>query len=392
MYIKNRQNVSFVKSESAKNLRFVLPLSGDVKKAAKKRRFWSVMLLFINLLVLALVVWTQLNSDGGIRPLSELFKNKIYYQFLICGLLCFYLIVLLETLKVNVIFRHISGKRNFVLSYKTYSLGKYYDLIFPFAIGGQPYMMYYLTKRNFKASSSISVVSTKYLSQMFSFVVLALIFMVINPHNPILAANASGTGAVLAQTLAWVGLTVNVLIVAFLILFAVSKKAMHNIVKAIVCVGTKLKIVKNGSIFYIKLTRTLLNFQKLMKNFFKSRKVAVSTMILNALVWLLHYSIPFFIYCSFYGFKPELWFWFIGLSVMIDLSAGVMPLPGGSGMAELSFTAFFGGLFFEGTAFWALLLWRILTYYSYILQGAVVLIYDYAHGNKKALRQSNKNF
>ena len=55
-------------------------------------------------------------------------------------------------------------------------------------------------------------------------------------------------------------------------------------------------------------------------------------------------------------------------------------------MAELSFSTLFASLFTFTTgsvAGWAVLLWRILTYYIYLLQGILVLLYDFCIGNKK---------
>ena len=67
---------------------------------------------------------------------------------------------------------------------------------------------------------------------------------------------------------------------------------------------------------------------------------------------------------------------------MVDLAASFIPLPGGTGVAELSFTAIFASLM-GSDIFWAMLIWRILTYYSYIIQGILITIYDYFRGNKK---------
>ena len=53
-------------------------------------------------------------------------------------------------------------------------------------------------------------------------------------------------------------------------------------------------------------------------------------------------------------------------------------------MNEITFTIIFsniGGL--GGETFWALLLWRFATYYFYLLQGIVIIVYDTVYGNKK---------
>ena len=46
------------------------------------------------------------------------------------------------------------------------------------------------------------------------------------------------------------------------------------------------------------------------------------------------------------------------MGVMIEMAASFIPIPGGSGVSELSFTALFASLFTEGTLFWALIIWR----------------------------------
>ena len=67
----------------------------------------------------------------------------------------------------------------------------------------------------------------------------------------------------------------------------------------------------------------------------------------------------------------------------LELATKYIPLPGASGMAEISFSALFASLFSDGTLFWAMLFWRIMNYFIYLLQGIIVLIYDFAYGNKK---------
>jgi hypothetical protein len=65
------------------------------------------------------------------------------------------------------------------------------------------------------------------------------------------------------------------------------------------------------------------------------------------------------------------------------------PMPGGSGAQELSFNSLLGSLFPDGTLFWGILFWRILTYYMYIFQGGIVLIVDTISSkkqHKKALK------
>ena len=102
------------------------------------------------------------------------------------------------------------------------------------------------------------------------------------------------------------------------------------------------------------------------------------------------YSIPYFIFCAFEGWQPAMWSHILTLAVMVDLAACFMPLPGGTGVAELSFVALFSSLFSTGNVFWALIIWRVASYYIYIIQGLLLLLYDAIIGNKRLSKNKEK--
>ena len=102
---------------------------------------------------------------------------------------------------------------------------------------------------------------------------------------------------------------------------------------------------------------------------------------------ILSYSMAFLVYCMMIGyFDFSMWWQMFMLSVMIDMAASFVPLPGGTGVTELSFTALFAGLISPSSMLtWALIFWRVLTYYIILIQGIVVMAYDNAIGNRKYL-------
>ena len=105
----------------------------------------------------------------------------------------------------------------------------------------------------------------------------------------------------------------------------------------------------------------------------------------------ISFSMLFFIYCAFEGWHPEMWLDIISMGILIDLASLFNPLPMGTGTAELSFTALVAVLFSSsGAVVWALLIWRFLTNYIYLLQGFFLLSYDYAIGNRRL--EKNKEF
>ena len=113
--------------------------------------------------------------------------------------------------------------------------------------------------------------------------------------------------------------------------------------------------------------------------------------------FILFYSIPFVVYATFVPLDAN---WFstyiqiFTMAVVCDMACSFIPLPGAAGMAELSFATLFGNFFKSAgagnIAVWALLLWRIFTYYGYLIQGLFIMLYDFLIGNKKYEKQKNK--
>ena len=99
---------------------------------------------------------------------------------------------------------------------------------------------------------------------------------------------------------------------------------------------------------------------------------------------ILLFSIPYFIYKSFpySGGKIGSFADFFIYTALIDLASSFIPLPGGTGMNEITFTFLFKE-YLGGATFWALLFWRFCSYYYYLLQGIAVISYDTIYGNKK---------
>ena len=66
------------------------------------------------------------------------------------------------------------------------------------------------------------------------------------------------------------------------------------------------------------------------------------------------------------------------------MASSFVPLPGGSGVSELSFAALFSMVFFNNAILtWALIIYKVMTYYIYLIQGIIVISYDKVIGDKK---------
>ncbi|VVO15543.1 lysylphosphatidylglycerol synthase transmembrane domain-containing protein [Pseudomonas fluorescens] len=93
---------------------------------------------------------------------------------------------------------------------------------------------------------------------------------------------------------------------------------------------------------------------------------------LTCLHWLLRYSV---LYMVLQGLGADLqWAWSF-LIQMLSLSAGQLSLlPGGAGATELTSAALLAPMVGKSTAAAAILIWRAVTYYFYLLAGGPVFL------------------
>lgn len=119
--------------------------------------------------------------------------------------------------------------------------------------------------------------------------------------------------------------------------------------------------------------RKLLHF---LAAFTDTLKLPVQTLIsvfaLTCLHWILRYSV---LYLALRGLGAEVqWAWSF-LIQMLSLSAGQFTLlPGGAGTAELTSAALLAPMVGKSTAAAAILIWRAVTFYFYLLVGGPVFL------------------
>jgi len=359
------------------------------QKRSKKSKWLSLIFFLVNLVVVGVVLAIQLNSEEGVGSLSKLFSKNRNLEFIFIAIGCFLLSEGLVAFKLGKISKKYNKKSNYFTSLKSEFVCQYYNKVTPFSVGGQPFQVYELSKHGMKANNAVTVVSCSYISAKFVYWIVSL-FMMITIGTNALVKNMSGTSFYIVLILAIFSLCFMTIYLTFIILICVNKKIANKLVGLGLNLLYKLKIVKDKSKLYFKIMRPALSFQHKMQAFFKAKKFASFSLIISLLVYLIQSSIPA---CIYFIFEPFSWnvFWqLLSIAVIIQLSFGVMPMPGGSGVAEFSFYTVFKLLIQDNFVFWALLLWRILTYYIYLLIGLIILIYDYAYGNRKLRKRRQK--
>ncbi len=348
----------------------------SVKKIkTKKRKWWNIAFLVLNIGIILFIFLTQ--DSNELVGLGELLWSKIKWGWAILAIVMVAVTILINSLKFYDLIYKATGRHRRYLSYKVVALGKYYDSITPLSSGGEPYQVYYLNSRSIRGELATSIPMVINVFWQISFVIISIIVLIINAITP-LSSNP------LVTTAAWISLVINTTLITFVIVFSISKKVGPRITIWVLKLLYKMHIIKNYQSAFRKVVRFVSNYQRSMRYFTSHFETLLIQIFLAIAEFFCNTAIVYFIYLAF---QPSvvLTFWDMFLSIQIcNMATFIMPLPGGAMAAEYSFDAIFSSLFPTDVFIWAMLFWRILTYYIYVLQGLAIMVYDYFIGNKKA--------
>ncbi|MBQ3494057.1 MAG: flippase-like domain-containing protein, partial [Clostridia bacterium] len=350
------------------------------KHKTKKKKILNACMFVLNIVIVAGILWYQLAHEEVASPDYLFSQGSMWYLFLVFG--CFGAVMALDTFRTNAFMKKCIKRSRLGLSYKVVVIGKYYDAVTPMS-SGEPFQVFYLNNRGLNASSALSVPVARYVFSQFAWMIVSVvsIFCAIN-------FNIAETGVV--SVASYIGFALNATLLLLALTISLSKRVGTKLVAKCLRLLQKIRIIKNYEKQYERVMKVVSGYQTTMNDYAKAKGMVVLHIFISILIFIINYSIPFVIYLMFGGTDLVVWPKMIVLSAMIELASSFIPLPGGSGMSEISFTVLFAPYFSDGTIFWALLLNRFMTYYIYLIQGIMVIIYDYVIGNKRYVWQKRK--
>lgn len=349
----------------------------DQRPTAKKylkKPLLIVLFILINVIVIAITAFSEFGNSENAAELSEI---KINWWMLLPAALCFVVAIWLEIHKyVLMMYEMTKDKKKFNVKHakkvarRTVLLGKYYDNITPAAVGGQPFQIYYMRKHgDLPSGASTSIPIFGMVSGQIGFIIIAVLcflFGSLSIHNAVLIGTAC------FGLLFYAFWPVMVMIATFL------PKATTEIIGLLVKGLAKLHIVKDQEKVAKKAEFEVAEYADAVRKILKTKGLFLKTVLMSVGFNALVAMIPFFVLTAFGGevdFLPC----FV-TTVAVTSAVYFVPTPGNAGAAEGTFFVVFSALS-TGYVFWAMLVWRLFSYYIYIIMGPV--IYLFMHREKK---------
>lgn len=167
------------------------------------------------------------------------------------------------------------------------------------------------------------------------------------------------------------GTVVIILIIAFLIILAVSKRTTKFVFDLL------FKLIKEESILYPKLVYAMEytnNLQEQGRELWANKFQFINVILLNIFRLASWYVIPAFIFGN-WGYDVNI-ISCIALMSVVNMISGVMIAPAGIGTLEFVFVLFFGNIFTDVYAASALIVYRFFTWiFPFFIEAIVVGMY-----------------
>jgi uncharacterized protein (TIRG00374 family) len=333
-------------------------------KRSKKSIWMSVGFIFLNIAVVVVIALLDFNGERG-APWSTLRAVLLYqrnYLFLIAAAGLMLLVFACDFLKMVLGLYSSTGRVRPAVAYKSVALGRYYDSITPFAIGGQPFQVHYLSQKDMHAHEALSSVMIAFFFHQITYVLITPVFLIIGTLSD---------NSVLIKIFAWVGYLAFTSIPATLLLMTVKPRLAMAIVNFFLRILKKLRILKHPDKLSRKIDESLNKYRSTLTLLKKHPVSAAAVCLLSVIHYFAFFAIPYFV-CRALGASAADTVNLFTQMVMITFVITIVPTPGNSVAAEFSFRAVFLTLL-GSLVFFGMLFWRLMIFYVYILQGIILI-------------------
>lgn len=371
----------------------------DESAINKRQKFFKTLFTVIFIVfVVGVLAYTFYNDFfgssekqlAGWDDIKAIFTKHGFY--LIFALIALFMCYLSKGLKLSVMSKYLTKKWHFKTCMETGIIGHYYNNVTPLAVGGQPFEIYHLSKHGIHGGVASSLPIAAYFLNQIAFVLLSLVSLVLYLKGVVLPGcdpgfNPLGSYENVIKTMAIIGLVLCFFTPFLVIIFSFLPRFGAWIVKVIMKIGSKLRIVKKPELTTYKTIKNVVHNSKCLKMISKNPLVFITEFVLSLLENISISTIAYFT-LKLFGFDLPAdgfheWLQVVQLCIILYISVSFVPTPGNSGAADLSFYLLFStGITTAGLAFPAMITWRILAFYSFIIIGFIFT---------KIKRKSEKN-
>lgn len=328
--------------------------------------FWKVLLpVAIGLGVVVLMFWHDAREENIGQIWASIHFDWRVAACIIVGFLCMFG----RDFGLTWRFRALTDRKlSWAQAWKVDMLCEFTNCITPSAVGGSSLGMVFLNSQGIEMGRATTLMLTTLFMDELFFVLACPIVVLVTPDSEIFASGAGAFGHGIRYTF-W-GVYMLIALWTFILFAGIIWKPLW--IKSLLGRISGWRWLKKWQTQIEGLGDNMVATSKELQR--KPFRFWLEVFCGTALSWTSRYLV---VNALFFGFLPadDRYQWLIlARQFVIWVVLMVSPTPGGAGLSEWLFSTYYGDI--VGTAGMALILaifWRVITYYLYLLIGAVIV-------------------
>ena len=276
-------------------------------------------------------------------------------------------------ISLKVLLKSLHRKISVLQGAKFMAIEYYFSGITPSASGGEPMQIYYMAKDGIEPSRGTSA---KIMITVFYKGVLLLLGLI-----TVIFALPEGMKTNIVNLWIWVvfliGFLVNLTIITLLLLAIYQQTLLRKISNSLIRFIRRRTRIPLSDATIQKYENFLDDMKKSAEHFSHHRKESLIAALITVVQRVGLFSIPFLVYLAL-GQGNADYITFLGIQVVVAISADMLPLPGGVGASEMILLALYAPIYSEEMLATAMLMSRFISYYLYLLIAACITIANQA--------------
>lgn len=327
-------------------------------------RHRKTVLQMLFLLLLMGLTFYMILRGRDLRIIWELILST-RKRYLVLATLSMLLYIFCGGWCLRILFRGLGQHMSIWKCFKYSFVEFYFSAITPSSTGGQPVQLVYMKKDGYSFSDSSVFVLTVTALYKTAFLLLILVFFTLNAG--FMADKIHAT-----RFLFYLGLFLNVVLIAALCFLLFSKRLIHSLSAVALKLLEKLHFLKNAEKKIRGLDEKLAQYNA-CAHFIKSHpQVVLRTFLILLLQRLSILVVPYLVYRAF-GLHGYSAIQIISIQLLLNLCVDMIPIPGAVGISEKVFLILFGPIFGERFLYSAVLISRGISFYLMVFLSGVMI-------------------
>ncbi len=333
------------------------------------RKFGNYIIVFAS--IMALVGY--LFYTEGMETITKVFSS-IHYRWLFISLLSTFACWLADALVLHTLSRSYGGQSPFWYIFRCARVGVMFGLISPLQSGMAPAQMIMLTKGGMRSGNVATVLLFKNILLLLATSFVLAIFLYwkrawVSTLNPWLFAIILGA------------LVLNAFYLVILFSVGKAQKIVTRLTIAIIRLLAKMRVVKRLEILEKRAKQEIEHMNQNFNNLYLWSFKSAFLTLLSIIQMVLFCQSTYFIYRAF-GLVEHGYFTILAGQFFVFAIQSIIPIPGGLGVADGGFYLILNFIFGVQNINFALVLWRIFSFYLPIFMG-MLLLFTYKRKVKK---------